>query len=396
MFKREIYYTLLSRLKEPRRFIQVITGPRQVGKTTLVEQVIEELHIPSLYASADEPTLKDRFWIDRQWELARLEATSKNAHEGILILDEVQKIAGWSETVKRLWDEDKKHKFPLKIVLLGSAPLLMQQGLTESLAGRFEQIRATHWTFLEMHQAFGWTLDQFLYFGGYPGSASLINDESRWRSYISDSLIETTLSRDILLLNRIYKPALLRRLFELGCHYSGQILSYQKMIGQLHDAGNTTTLAHYLDLLGGAGMVTKIPKYAGQLVRQRESSPKLQVLNNALLTNQTTTSFQAAKKDPVFWGRLVESSVGAYLLNSTLGSHTNVFYWREGNKEVDFILQSDKKLIAIEVKSSKPKETQPGLESFAQQFKVMRSLVIGSQGISVETFLKTPATQWFE
>jgi len=171
--------------------------------------------------------------------------------------------------------------------LLGSSPLLVQQGLSESLAGRFEILRIGHWSFSEMRDAFGLTVDQYLYFGGYPGSAALINDEERWRRYLLDSLIETTLARDILLMNRVDKPALLRQMFRLGCEYSGQILSYQKMLGQLQDAGNTTTLAHYLDLLSGAGMLCGLSKFSSEVVRQRGSSPKLQVLNNGLMTAQS-------------------------------------------------------------------------------------------------------------
>jgi predicted AAA+ superfamily ATPase len=250
MFRRNIYYTLLSRLQEPRRFIQVLAGPRQAGKTTLARQVMETLTIPAHYASADEPTLHDRIWIEQQWDLGRLRAKEAGKSDGaLLVLDEIQKVTGWSEVVKRLWDEDTTLGLPLRVVVLSSAPLLIQKGLTESLAGRFEIIPVVHWSFSEMRQAFGWGIEQLVYFGGYPGAAGLINDQERWRRYIIDSLIETTLSRDILLITRVDKPALLRRLFQLGCDYSGQVLSYQKMLGQLQDAGNTTTLAHYLDLL---------------------------------------------------------------------------------------------------------------------------------------------------
>jgi len=393
MFKREIYSLLFNRLNEERRLIQVIAGPRQVGKTTLIQQVSQKLPVTTLYASADEPLLHAPTWITQQWQLARREA--RKDKEAVLILDEIQKLPHWSSTVKQLWDEDTHNHLPLKVVLLGSAPLLLQHGLTESLAGRFERIIATHWSYQEMQQAFGWTLAQYIYFGGYPGAASLVEDESRWRAYINDSLIETTLSRDILLLNPIHKPILLRRLFELSCHYSGQILSYQKMTGQLQDAGNTTTLAHYLELLQAAGMVAGISKYAGQLVRQRASSPKLHVLNTALLSAQSAYLFQEAQQTPAFWGRLVESCVGAYLLNSALAYGMKVYYWREAHKEVDFILEWRNKIIAIEVKSQVAKEAQPGLTAFCQSYQPLLSLVIGGQNLSLETFLSTPLSQWF-
>jgi len=394
MFKREIYTILFNRLIEKRRFIQVVAGPRQVGKTTVVQQVMADLPIISFYASADEPSLKSPEWILQQWQLAR-QATEKHS-EVVLILDEIQKFREWSTIVKQLWDEDTRHNVPLKVVLLGSAPLLLQHGLSESLAGRFEKIVATHWSFNEMQNAFHWTLAQYIYFGGYPGAAALIEDENRYRAYINDSLIETTLSRDILLLNPINKPALLRRLFELACHYSGQILSYQKMTGQLQDAGNTTTLAHYLELLEGAGMVAGLHKYAGQIVRQRASSPKLQVFNTALLSASSSFSFVESQIDTSFWGRLVESCVGAYLLNSALFYGMRLYYWRENNKEVDFVLVWRKKMIAIEVKSVVTNESQPGMDAFCSQYQPAMTLLVGGQNLSLEKFLLTPVTEWFK
>ncbi len=391
MFKRDVFPILLNRLEEPRRYIQVLAGPRQVGKTTLVQQVIDSLPMPVIYASADEPAAKNSIWIEQQWDLARLNAKKQTA---LLVLDEIQKIHDWSTLVKKCWDEDTRHKLPLKIVLLGSAPLLMQQGLTESLAGRFEIIPVTHWSFAEMQKAFGWTVEQYIYFGGYPGAAELIADELRWKRYIQESLIETTLSRDVLLLNSIQKPALLRRLFQLACDYSGQVLSYHKMLGQLHDAGNTTTLAHYLEILQGVGMVTGIEKYTGKKLRQRASSPKLQVFNTALISACSHYSFQEAQKDREYWGRLVESAVGAHLLNNSLNSNIHTSYWREGNYEVDFILQAGKIIIPIEVKSTYYKEKHPGTEAFIQHYKVKRTLLVGGQGLPIEKFLSTATDQW--
>ena len=253
--------------------MQVVAGPRQVGKSTLVQQVTEGLAAAVRYASADEPTLRGPEWIAQQWEAARLIAREGGTRGAVLALDEIQKIPGWSEAVKRLWDEDTRRGVPLRVVLLGSAPLLIARGMSESLAGRFELLHLPHWSFAEMRAAFGFGLDEYLYFGGYPGAASLIHEPERWRRYIVDSLIETSVSRDVLLLTRVDKPALLRRLFDLACRYSGQILSYTKMLGQLHDAGNTTTLAHYLDLLAGAGLVCGVQKFAGDAARSRGSSP---------------------------------------------------------------------------------------------------------------------------
>lgn len=385
---------LISRLREPRRFLQVLAGPRQTGKTTLAQQAMEVLGLPAHYASADEPTLRGRPWIGEQWELGRLRARQAGKGGALLVLDEVQKVAGWSETVKRLWDEDGAARMPLKVMLLGSTPLLLQRGLTESLAGRFELVCVPHWSFAEMREAFGWTLERFIYFGGYPGAAPLVGDRDRWARYILDSLVETTISRDILLLTRVDKPALLRRLLQLGSDYSGQVLSYQKMLGQLQDVGNTTTLAHYLELLSAAGMLTGLAKFAGQRVRQRGSSPKLQVLNTALLTASAPLDLEGARKDREFWGRLVESAVGAHLVNSAAGTKVEVFYWRERNQEVDFVLRAGKRLAAIEVTSGRKKETLPGLEAFSKAFRPHRVLLVGAQGIPLEEFLLRPAAAW--
>jgi predicted AAA+ superfamily ATPase len=388
LFKRHAFQTLLSRIREPRKFIQVLAGPRQVGKTTLARQVIDAGGIPSHYASADAPTLRDRIWIEQQWDLGRLRAGEGDA---LLVLDEIQKIGEWSEVVKRLWDEDTASGKPLKVAILGSAPLLVRSGLTESLAGRFEVLPMTHWSFGEMREAFGWDVERYIYFGGYPGAAGLTGDRHRWSRYIVDSLIETTVSRDILLMTRIDKPALLRRLFQLACDYSGQVLSYQKMVGQLQDAGNTTTLAHYLDLLAGAGMVAGIPKFSVRKVRQRASSPKLQVLNTALMTAQAPFSFEEARRNRDFWGRLVESAAGAHLHNSSAGADIEISYWRDRGKEVDFILRSGKTIIALEVKSSRRKESLPGMSAFGKLHPAAKKLTVGEQGIPLEEFLLTPA-----
>lgn len=386
--------TLSRRLAEPRRFMQVVTGPRQVGKSTLVQQVTEGLGLPVRYASADEPTLRAADWIGQQWEAARLDASEAGNSGALLVLDEIQKIPAWSETVKRLWDEDTRAKRPLKVVLLGSAPLLIASGLTESLAGRFETLHLPHWPFAEMREAFGWSLDQYLFHGGYPGAAPLIDEPARWSRYVADSLIETSVARDVLLLSRVDKPALLRRLFDLACHYSGQVLSYTKMLGQLQDAGNTTTLAHYLDLLAGAGMVRGLPKYAGDAARRRGSSPKLQVLNTALMTATSGLSLAEARADREFWGRLVESAVGAHLANAAAAGDCEVYYWRERNHEVDFVVKAGRRLTAIEVKSGRAPLAHAGNAAFAQAFKVHRTLLVGGDGVRVEDFLSRPVTHW--
>ena len=392
MFKRTVFDAIIKRITEPRKFIQVLAGPRQTGKTTLARQIMEAVGIPAHYASADEPALKNASWLEQQWETVRFKAGKEGG--ALLVLDEIQKLPNWSETVKRLWDEDTFNETPLKIILLGSSPLLIKSGLTESLAGRFELVPVTHWSYAEMRDAFGWSFEQYVYFGGYPGAASLVDDLDRWRHYVKDALIETSISRDILLMNRVDKPALLRRMFELGCSYSGQVLSYQKMIGQLQDAGNTTTLAHYLDLLSGAGFIGGLQKYAGQQVRRRASSPKLLVYNTALMSVMGNCSFDELQADRELWGRWVESAVGAYLLNQTIGRDLELYYWAQGNREVDFVLVKGNKITAIEVKSGASRVTLPGIDAFAKEFPVTRSFLVGAQGIPLTEFLTTPATEW--
>ncbi|MBU1127803.1 MAG: ATP-binding protein [Candidatus Omnitrophica bacterium] len=394
MFSRSILGKVLKRLSEKRRFIQVLAGPRQTGKTTIASQTISRLETRSFYATADEPALKGSVWIEEMWQAARAKIKSKRG-SAVLILDEAQKVPGWSETVKKLWDEDTLKGVQLKVVILGSSPLLVQKGLNESLAGRFEVLNVSHWSFDEMKTAFKWDVDKYIFFGGYPGGAALIKDKERWSSYIKESLIETSISRDILLLNRVDKPALLRRLFELGCNYSARILSYQKMLGQLQDAGNTVTLAHYLNLLEGAGLIAGLQKYAGEIVRQKSSSPKLLVLNTALISAQKPEGIVSVKKDPGEWGRLVESAIGAALANGIKGTGMKLYYWAGKNSEVDFVLVKGKEIIAIEVKSGRKKENMPGMENFAKEFDVYKKMLVGTGGMPVEDFLLTDPARLF-
>ncbi|HEX9823901.1 MAG TPA: ATP-binding protein [Actinomycetota bacterium] len=390
-YQRPLLASLLERLGQRRRFLQVLAGPRQAGKTTLARQAMAGLGAPAEYATADAPVPLEPAWLEARWELGRLRA---NEHgEALLFLDEIQKIRGWSEVVKRLWDQDTHEGVPLKVVVLGSAPLLVQRGLTESLAGRFELIRVPHWSFEEMRDAFGFGIEQFVFFGGYPGAAPLIDDEERWRAYLLDSIIDPTIWRDVLLMTRVDKPALLRRMFRLACEYSGQILSYTKMLGQFHDAGNTTTLAHYLDLLGGAGMVTGLQKYSATAVRRHGSSPKLLALNAALVSPTIGTYFAETRRHPWLWGRLVETCVGAHLLNSA-GAGVEIRYWRDRDREVDFVVSRGQKVMAIEVKSGRPRAGRSGLEAFAERYPAARMMLVGGGGLPLEDFLGRPAGYW--
>jgi predicted AAA+ superfamily ATPase len=393
MYKRRECDDIIGRLNQPQRLIQVISGPRQVGKTTAIQMVLDAVQGEKVYCSCDDPGMHDRIWLESQWESGRLKA--KQSGQCILVIDEIQKIENWSETVKRLWDEDTAADRNVKVVVLGSSSVLIHKGLGESLAGRFEMIRLMHWSFGEMQAAFGWNCDQFILFGGYPGGAALVDDFNRWRDYINDSLIEATVSKDILHMTRIDKPALLRRLFALGCAYSGQIVSYQKLLGQLQDAGNTTTLARYLHILDQAGLLTGIRKFSGGAVRSRDSTPKLHVYNNALMTAQQSLRPEEIRRNTALWGRFIESAIGVHLINQIPGSRINLYYWREKNREIDFLLQNGDLLIAVEVKSSLRDAKLPGMESFGKKHALHKKLLVGSSGIPVEEFLKYRVEELF-
>jgi len=376
-------------LEEQRQFIQVVFGPRQIGKTTMVNQLTAELHVPFHYISADGVIASGMQWIEQQWNVARLKVQKENnSNEGILFIDEIQKIENWGEVVKKEWDLDTRNNVSLKVVLLGSSRLLLQKGLTESLAGRYETIYMGHWSFSEMRDAFGYGFEQFVWFGGYPGASFLINDEQRWKNYIQESLVEASISKDILMLTRVDKPALMKKLFELGSLYSGQILSYSKITGQLQDAGNTTTLANYLHLLDTAGLLAGIEKYSSTEIKMRSSSPKFQVYNTALLSSLSEYTFEQAMSQPAIWGRWVESAVGAYLLNRSIIEGLKLYYWRERNYEVDFILKWGSRIVGIEVKSGltiKPK----GMDAFCKKYKPHKIYLVGGTGIPIEEFLST-------
>jgi len=380
MYERPIIKTILNRLNEPK--IQILLGARQVGKTTLIQQALKKVAIPFHYIIAESGYTTS--WIEQQWTYARALGVSDSS---ILVIDEIQKIGDWSERVKRLFDEDTIANRKVHVVLLGSSSLLLQKGLSESMAGRFEIIPISHWTFAECQEAFDLTLEEFIYFGGYPGALRYKNEESRFHNYLQDSIIEPVVSRDILSQHLITKPTLLRELFRLGCEYSSQILAFNKMLGQLQDAGNTTTLSHYLNLLDQAYVLKGIHKYTSEAVRQRQSSPKLQVYNTALQTATHKKTFKDCMADTDVKGRLIESCIGAYILSNP---NTKVFYWRENNQEVDFVVQLQGKTIAIEVKSGKKLKAIPGLELFSKRYGANAKLLVGTGGVPIDVFLKTP------
>lgn len=393
MYRRSQFETLKGRIGEPRRFMQVVAGPRQVGKSTLVGQVLDEVSIPHATEVADAVAPTDSDWIHRIWEAARLTMSLRRLEEYLLVIDEVQKIENWSEVVKREWDADTRNRVNLKVVLLGSSRLLLKRGLSESLAGRYELIRMPHWSLREMRDAFGVTVDEYIYYGGYPGPSNLMKDERRWRKYIKDSLVAPAIEKDVIMTSNIYKPALMKQLFELGCGYSAEILSLTKLMGQLQDAGNVTTLAGYLGILDECALLTGLQKYARDEARKRGSVPKFQVYNNALLTAYKGRGFITDRTETRAWGRWVESAVGAHLLSMADELGYDVYYWREPyrmkddkDREVDFVIVSGGEVTAIEVKSGL-RGMNSGLPAFAEAFHPRRSFVVGTGGVSLEDFL---------
>ncbi len=387
------------RIAEGRKCIQVVAGPRQVGKTTLILQFLERYEHISIYESADGLVGSSSVWLEQVWGTARLKAKTGGT-EVLLVVDEVQKVSNWSEVVKKLWDEDTRNKLNIKVILTGSSRLLIERGLTESLHGRFELIQIPHWNFLEMKEAFGFSLEEYVFFGGYPGSAEFIHDQQRWRNYLRDSIIETSISRDILMLTTITKPALLRQLFEVGALYSSQILPFNKMLGTLTDAGNTVTLSHYLNLLDQSRLLGGLQKYSGSQQRVRASSPKLQVYNNALFAAMVGKPLDTATSAPELWGRFVESCVGTHLINHSILCNFQVHYWRDGNDEVDFVLSMGDELCGLEVKSGY-RTGNRGMGAFKKRYPSARMYVVSAQdsasagSIGLEEFLGISPHQLF-
>ena len=396
MYKRNQFELLAKRMAEKRRFIQLIMGPRQVGKSTLMKQVVKSQPLPYLFYTADAVPVTNFGWISDCWNAARTKMKVEKLPEMILIIDEIQKIIGWSEIVKKEWDDDTFNDIPLKVILLGSSRVMLDKGLADSLQGRLERIILSHWSFAEMRDAFGFSLEQFIYYGAYPGAAELIDDPERWRNYISGSIVDATINKDILVNENIAKPALLRQTVELSSAYSGQELSLTKMMGQMSDAGNTTTLAGYLNLLSQAGLVCGLNKYAIDMARKKNSVPKHQVYNNALKTLYCEKPFEEAILDRKLWGRLFESAVGAHIISHAYAGEYKVYYWRtKPGREVDYVLEKKGKLVAIEVKSNDD-DGNNGLMEFKSAFNPYLSLVVGRGGIPAEDFLSLNPVDLFK
>ena len=402
--------------------IVAITGPRQTGKTTIALQARRRLEAsgrPCWYVPLDDPTpdefhapglldgvdtipagsSPDARWLVDIWESARRAA--ERVEQGlVLVLDEIQSIPRWSNVVKGLWDGDRRSERSLRIAILGSAPWSLLTGLHESLAGRFDPLPVAHWSLLEMARAFDLTLDEFVFLGGYPGSVHGRPGAwnlGAWRRHIARAITTPAIDRDIVQLTRVRKPALMRQLMDLAPRHSGQIMSYNKLLGQLRDAGNVTTVAQYLERLSDAGLVTGLSRYAPSPHRSRAASPKLNVLNTALMTAVSGYSMEEAMAVTDYWGRVVESAVGAHLWN-TRDVGTRIHYWRDRAKranEVDFVVDRGAHVLGIEVKSGRPGGAS-GLRAFRDRFPDARTLLVGTGGVPLNEFLSRSAEEWLE
>lgn len=391
MFKRTITNTIAERLKEKRNFIQIILGPRQVGKSTAIKQVIEQLGCPSVYALADLPIPPDHRFIAQHWDEAR--RLAKEGKKVVLVFDEIQKVEGWSSSVKKFWDEDTFEKRNIQVVLLGSSALLIQKKLPESMAGRFETIRFTHWSYPECREAFGCSLGEYLFYGGYPKGYELRKDEIRWKQFVTDSLVETAITRDIMILTEVQKPVLLRKLLYLGCEYGGQILSYGKILGDLNDVGSKLTLINYQKYLESAFLMGGLTAWKGSGIYRQKSPPKWLPLNTALMTALSTKSKEEFFNDKVLYGRLVEVAAGAYIYNQALAKGYEVYYWREEHDEVDFVVKRGEKLLGIEVKTGFETGGK-GFGAFQKKYPGAKTLLVGEYGTAVEKFLSTSLEEY--
>lgn len=365
-----------KRWNDPKGLLQVLTGPRQVGKTTAITSLIDEKN--TIYASADLPSPPTIDFIVTHWEKARGFPTPDRA----LVLDEVQKIPRWSEVVKGLWEEDRRNRFPLKVCLLGSSALLIEKGLSESLTGRFETSYFPHWIFPECRETFGSSLAAYAVIGGYPKAYDFREDPERLEGYLQSSIIEPALGRDILALHSVDKPALLRQLFWYVSRLPSQIVSYEKILAHLQGRGNSATLVHYSELLAAAFLVVPLSNFSFRPHRTKRSLPKWVIPNPALIDSSIRKQGLA--------GFLFENLVGAHLLNIFFGSKRySLHYWREEEREIDFILaDKNEPTLAIEVKSGRLKKIPaPTIDNFKKRGFLCPVLVVSQENI--ETFLRT-------
>ena len=351
--------------------IQVIIGPRQVGKTTTILNYLEQhLKNKAHYVSADQIFHSTPQWVEEQWRFA-------HQQNKMLIIDEIQKCENWPEIIKSLWDEFKRKKIELKCVLLGSSSLQIQKGLTESLTGRFQLIYAYHWNYKESHDGYGLNFEQYLKFGGYPGSYQFLNTQN-WESFVKNSIVSTVIEKDILQYSTVKSPTLFKQAFEILISYPAQEISYTKLLGQLQNKGNVELIKYYIRLYEGAFLVRSLEKFSNKKIKIKTSSPKILPMAPCLYFLNILDEYSSEER-----GHAFELLVGTQLVRT---GH-ELYYWREGKYEVDYILKKGKKIWAIEVKSGRNKTTS-GLQKFRDEYPHSSAVLISPD--NYQEFEKDP------
>ncbi|MBI2376975.1 MAG: ATP-binding protein [Deltaproteobacteria bacterium] len=384
---------LAERLEEPAPGrIQLLAGPRQVGKTTLLLELVERFSELAVYAAADEPgSALPGFW---ERLLARAEQTCADQGRAILLLDEAHLLADWAPRLKGAWDRFRRIKAKVHVVASGSSSLHLARGSRESLAGRFELLTLTHWSARSMADVFGLkgeeAAEAVVRAGSYPGAFHLLDDPARWSAYVRDAILEPAIGRDILALTSVRRPALLRQIFAVAASSPAQILSLQKIQGQLQDSGALETIACYLQLLEDAFLVAALPKFSAQPRRQRAAPPKLVTLNNALLAAVSSTG--PVRDDPARFGAWVENACLAHAWNAG----QRVSYWREEPLEVDGVVEGSWGKWAIEVKTAdlRPSELRGLLELTLRYPKYKPLVVCSATGLVTARQAGVAAMTW--
>ena len=419
-YVRPIKQDILKYLDGKPKHMLMLWGPRQSGKSTLIQQTLRHYPGPYQYINVDDfepehiidfPELMQKpkssrlsLWMREHWQKAR-SCAQASSQPFVLVIDEVQMIPNWAQRVKGMYDRDRWDGHQVHVVLLGSSPRNLQKGISESLLGRFYPMDIPHWSYSEMKEAFGFSVDDYIFYGGYPGAASYAGPDQylEWKNYVQTAVIDGNLERDIFELIEIHYPDVMDQVFKIGAHASSQLMDIKKVIEKFtyetqqqlkkEDFPHILVM-RYLTILSKVSMLTSITKYARDPFKRRRT-PKFQVLNTGLMSATHTLTFEEAKQSPAYWGRLAESAVGAHLLN-TLHPSASLHYWRYNGDEVDFVVDRTITLTAIEVKTAKKNKPLKGLQTFCQKFPVTRSLVVGTGGISFEEFLSKPATWWCE
>lgn len=375
----EVLRTLRKRLREPAPArAQILSGPRQVGKTTLLGEIAAEWAGQAIYAPADAPETSLSGWWENLWSKAERLTVRRM---GVLLIDEIQGLPDWSRLLKSKLDYIKRRRIPLHVVVSGSSALQLGLGTRETMAGRFERLRLLHWPARELMQRFqisaGAGVEQVVRFGSYPGAVALLPDYARWRDYIKDSIVEPAIGRDVLMMEAIRKPALLRQVFAVCVGHPAEIISIQKLCGQLTERGALDTVAHYLHILEEACLVAAVPKYSLKVVRQRAAPPKLVILNNALLSVTGAQTPPRAGRDPERWGRWVENACIALAWNAG----QNPCYWRTEPLETDMVLDGSWGRWAVEIKTGPyGNRDLAGVLEFCRRYADFRPLVLCEPG----------------